>query len=568
MKPKSDLISTFRRIDRKGYKAYGDIRGSYDFGNFSLSIDHVQGDPFASPSRVSVVVGRDQSGFAPSLFSNFIRRVAAADYLTRLFRRAIEKNVKGSRGIGKSGMVAIDTPGQEVLWRNSCVISNDAIEVRFVVGLPAAGRTILGSEAIAIFIDEIPRIVSGSLFARGADGKKFQDHVDVVEDQEHLRSMLPDLGLVAFVADGSVLPRRSGVDDRPLTGDVVPFVSPESLRVTVTLPHRGEVSGIGIGTGVTLIVGGGFHGKSTLLNALERCVYPHVPGDGRELCATLPGAVKIRAEDGRYIEKVNISPFITNLPMARDTRTFSTDNASGSTSQAANIMENLEMGATVLLIDEDTSATNFMIRDERMQELISKDKEPITPFVDKVKKLTDDRGVSTILVMGGSGDYFDAADTVIAMDTYLPRDVSDRAKDIAQKHRASRTDEGGANFGGVTERIPRPESFNPSRGKREVKIDAKGLYKILYGRLDIDLSGLSQIVDVSQTRAIGNIVHLYATRYATNGETLSDGIGAVCREVEKHGLDILLPYKVGNLAYPRLFEVGGAVNRMRTLKVT
>jgi len=567
VKNKDELSRILKRIDRKGYKAYKDITGEYDFGGFLLAIDHVQGDPFAAPSRLCVTTRRSASRFSDELFSNRVRTVAAADFITRSFAGAIKQIVRGSRGMGKSGMVGVDRPGQEVLWRNSCVVDEETIQVRFVVGLPAAGRTILGNEAHSIFFEEIPRVVEASLRAGPVDGGAFREHVDAVEDQDSLRGRLDEMGLVAFVGDGSILPRRSGVDDRPLKQNPVPFESPESLRVSVDLPHRGSVTGMGIPRGVTLIVGGGFHGKSTLLVALERGVYPHVPGDGRELVATEAGAVKIRAEDGRYIERVNISPFITNLPFGRDTRAFSTDNASGSTSQAANIIESLEMGARTLLIDEDTSATNFMIRDERMQELISKEKEPITPFVDKVKKLHRDHGVSTVLVMGGSGDYFDVADTVIAMENYLPRDVTDRAAEIAGTHRAARKDEGGEGFGEITKRTPVPDCFDPSRGKRDVKIDAKGLHTILYGRDDIDLTGLSQLVDTSQTRAVGNIIHHYATRYATRCLTLAEGIREVYHDMEERGLDNLMPYRTGNLAQPRIFEVAGAVNRMRTLSV-
>lgn len=567
VKQKEELSRTLKRIDRKGYKAYKDISGVYDFGEYRLAVDHVQGDPFAAPSRLCVTTPHSASRFPSDLFSNRIRSIAAADFLTRCFADASKRIVRGSRGMGKSGMVGIDRPGQEVLPRNSCVIEEDSIQVRFVVGLPAAGRTILGNEAQAIFFEEIPQIVEASLRAGSVDERAFREHVDAVEDQEALRKRLDGMGLVAFVGDGSILPRRSGVDDRPLTQDAVPFQSPESLRVSVEFPHRGTVQGMGVPRGVTLIVGGGFHGKSTLLVALERGVYPHVPGDGRELVVTDPGAVKIRAEDGRYIERVNISPFITNLPHGRDTNAFSTDNASGSTSQAANIIESLEMGAKTLLIDEDTSATNFMIRDERMQELISKEKEPITPFVDKVKKLHRDHGVSTVLVMGGSGDYFDVADTVIAMENYLPKDVTDRAAEIAARHTAARTDEGGEDFGEITQRTPLPKGFDPSRGRRDVKIDAKGLHKILYGTDDIDLSGMSQLVDESQTRAIGAVIHRYATRYATQGLTLAHGVREVYRDMEKEGLDDLMPYRTGNLAQPRIFEVAGAINRMRTLSV-
>ena len=324
---------------------------------------------------------------------------------------------------------------------------------------------------------------------------------------------------------------------------------------------------MGIPEGVTLIVGGGFHGKSTLLNALERGIYNHIPGDGREYVVTDPRAVKIRAEDGRRVEKVNISPFIDNLPLRKDTKRFSTDNASGSTSQAANIMEALEVGARVLLIDEDTSATNFMIRDERMQALVAKEKEPITPFVDKVRKLYTDLGVSTILVMGGSGDYFDVADTVIMMDSYRPRCVTEQAKEIAHRYGTHRKDEGGEEFGEITPRVPLEASFDPSRGKREVKIEAKGLRTILYGTTAIDLSCLEQLVDISQTRAIGLMIHRYATLYADGGLTLREGLEQVMRDIEEKGLDCLSPFRVGNLAEVRIFELAGAINRMRTLRV-
>jgi predicted ABC-class ATPase len=324
---------------------------------------------------------------------------------------------------------------------------------------------------------------------------------------------------------------------------------------------------MGIPQGVTLIVGGGFHGKSTLLNAIERGVYNHIPGDGREYVVSNQAAVKIRAEDGRRIERVNISPFINNLPFGKDTVRFSTDNASGSTSQAANIMEALEAGAQVLLIDEDTSATNFMVRDERMQELVVKAKEPITPFVDKVRKLFADQGVSTILVMGGSGDYFDVADTVIMMENYQPLCVTEQAATIARKHVSSRIDEGGDVFGEVTPRHPLKGGFDPSRGKREVKIDVKGLRTILYGTTNIDLSYLEQLVDMSQTRAIGLMIHYYAERYLESAPSLKEGMELVMQAVQEKGLDCLLPYTVGNLAMPRAFEVSGAINRMRTLQV-
>jgi predicted ABC-class ATPase len=567
MNTKEDLRRILTRIDGRGYKAYRDIKGEYRFEAFDFFIDHVQGDPFAAPSRVRARVPLDRAGFPPSLYNQRIRRVALGDCIARKFRQALQVVIKGQRGMGKSGLIDIDSGGQEILERNAVVFDDRWLEVRFVVGLPARGRTILGREAMDIFFNEIPLVVEKSLFYRSHDPSGVKDHVDAAEDQEYLREILPEKGLVAFIADGAILPRRSGVDDRPLERNAIPFQYPRELAVECTLPNRGRVIGMGIPEGVTLIVGGGFHGKSTLLNAIERGVYNHIPRDGREMVVTHPSAVKIRAEDGRNIERVNISPFINNLPLGKDTVRFSTENASGSTSQAANIMEFLEMEARVLLIDEDTSATNFMVRDERMQELVAKEKEPITPFVDKVQKLYRDLKVSTILVMGGSGDYFDVADTVIMMDSYRPDCVTQAAKDIAEHHVTRRIDEGGTTFGDVTPRRPRIESFDPSRGRREVKIDAKGLRTILYGRTAIDLSYLEQLVDKSQTRGIGFFIHYYAEHYIHEGLPLREGLERCFQDLEEKGLDMLLPYRVGNLARPRIFEVAGATNRMRTLRI-
>ncbi len=365
----------------------------------------------------------------------------------------------------------------------------------------------------------------------------------------------------------SAPPRRSGIDDRPLTERPVPFASPDSLRCAFTTPNRGTVHGMGIPDGITLIVGGGFHGKSTLLNALNRSVYPHIPGDGREYVVTDPTAVKIRAEDGRSVTGVDISPFIQNLPFGKETEFFSTPNASGSTSQAANIMEALEMGSRLLLIDEDTSATNFMIRDERMQALVAKEKEPITPFVDKVRQLREELGVSTILVMGGSGDYLDCADRVLMMEAYRPVDVTAQARAVVQTHASRRKSEGGGRFGAIRIRSARPEGFDPRRGRRDVRIDARGVQEILFGRETIALGAVEQLVDISQTRAIGDLIHYYSKNHAKSTSSIQEGLARSLQDVQERGFDLLSPYRLGSYAMPRLFEVAAAVNRMRSLRI-
>jgi len=560
------LKRKLKRIDGKGYKSYKELEGIYNFGFFTLIVDHVQSDPFAPPSKLRIKISNNVSKFPLSTFSTRPREVGLRDFLTRTFRNQTEIYSKRIKATGKSGIIEIVNPGQEILERNSVVLKNGIIEVRFSVGLPSYGRKVAGKLAEDIFFTFIPEIVKNSLLYENIDGKKLYIHIETNEDADFLREKLSSLGLISFIADGSVLPRKSGVDDRPLKeGNVVPFKSPENLKVKVNLPNYGEIEGMGIRKGITLIAGGGYHGKSTLLNAIQYGIYNHIPGDGREFVVSNINCVKIRAEDGRRIEKVDISPFINYLPFGRETKSFSTENASGSTSQAANIIEIIEAGGEVLLIDEDTSATNFMIRDHRMQELISKDKEPITPFIDKVRKLYTDYGISTVLVMGGSGDYFDVADYVICMIEYLPYDMTEKAKKISEKYKLERKDEGGKNFGKITERIPVGETLNPFRGEK-IKIKTQGKKKIIFGREEIDLSCLEQIVEVGQVKAIADAI-FYSKKYINGKRTLREIIEKVEKDINSKGLDIINRRINGEYAFFRKIELASAINRLRTLKV-
>jgi predicted ABC-class ATPase len=532
-----------------------------------LIIDHVQSDPFASPSRFRVTIPQKAAAFPEDTCSNKSREVGLRDFLTRQFCIHAKKISKPDRGTGKSGLITMDTPGQEVLERTSVLVRKGSVEARFVVGLPAQGRTVLTKVAEKMILHEIPEIVSRSLLYTSLEKPELYRHIETVEDADFLRERLSALGLIAYVADGAVLPRQSGIDSRPMSrGNIVPFQSPGAFSVPVELPNHGPIKGMGIPEGVTLIIGGGYHGKSTLLDAVKLGIYNHIPGDGRERVVTVKDAVMIRAEDGRRIEGVDISPFISNLPFGRNTESFCSDDASGSTSQAANIMEALETGTRAILIDEDTSATNFMIRDHRMQELIAKDLEPITPFIDRVQHLYKDRGVSTILVIGGSGDYFDVADHIISMKEYRPEDSTSAAKAVAEKYRTGRKPEGGGTFGQFNCRIPVKGSFDPSRGKREVRISAKGLLSIAFGMHHIDLGAIAQLVDLSQTKAIGDAIH-YATRYMNGKKTMQEVIDCILADIDASGLDVLSKVPFGDYAAFRGYELASAMNRLRTLKV-
>lgn len=427
MKTSQQLREELSSIDRRPYPAYKSLAGEYRFPGYILSIDHVQGDPFAAPSHLHVRLGHDTCGFPAAYYQNEPARTALEDYLLRRFCDEVRQYSFRAHGSGKSGLISVSSPGQEILKRSSLEITSREIIARFHVGFPANGRTINAGELEKILFDFLPRAVPHAFLGKYQDAAKLRAQIFLMEDQAFLREYLERNGYAAFVKDGSVLPRESGISDRPMAG-AVPFKSPDSLKIEITLPHKGPITGMGLKRGVTLIVGGGYHGKSTLLDALQMAVYPHIAGDGREYVVTDPSAVKLRSEDGRFVRDVDVSMFIRGLPSGKDTTRFSTLDASGSTSQAAGIIEAIEAGSTTFLMDEDTSATNFMVRDAFMQRVIAREKEPITPFLERARELYENAGISTILVAGSSGAFFHIADTVIQMDSYVPVDITAKAK--------------------------------------------------------------------------------------------------------------------------------------------
>jgi predicted ABC-class ATPase len=562
------LRNKLDRIDGRDYGACQSLKGEYAYPDIELLITQIPKDPYAPPHTGIYRIRVDNAylGIPPDLFDSPTAAVAYRDFLARRFSEKAGQISGRGRGTGYSGVITLDTPAQAILDRSAVVFTPDGVEVRFFVGLPAKGRKINGRLAETMLFEELPAIVRGALHA--LNPSEVQRHIHAAQDAEHLRGKLESLGLIAFIGDGSILPRRSGTSDKPLQAeDAVVFRSPESLRVSVELPHAGTVTGLGIPRGVTLIVGGGYHGKSTLLHAIESGIYNHIPGDGRELCVADPRTVKVRAYSGRWVASVDISSFIDNLPFKRDTRRFSTANASGSTSQAASIVEALEMDARVLLMDEDTCASNFMIRDRKMQELVGREDEPITPYIERVRQLYEQSGVSSVLVLGGVGDYFEVADTVIQMIRYEPLDVTGAARKIAtdspEKRRWEHQD------------IPRPagvrfldsDSIDPLNqyGKRSVY--ATEVYRIHFGTTTIDLTDVEQIVELSQSKAIAQAIE-YMGKMKCEPVPIKESIDRCMRVVKERGFDGLSPKISGHFAQFRDIELACALNRLRNMRVT
>lgn len=569
MNTATELRNKLRSIDHKGYPAYKDLKGQYNFGDYVLSIDHVQGDPFASPSRLSVRVEKAKAGFPAAYYDTKAKRITLQDHLTRLFGRQVAGGSFQAKGSGKSGLLSVSRCGQQVLERTAMRVKDGDLVLRFEAGFPANGRTINARELEKMLFDILPDCVRRSLYYGKIDKEKLRQAICLCEDQQYIRQCLTERKLCAFIADGSVLPRESGVSERPMKNGV-PFRSPESLRITLDLPNKGAVSGMGIPQGITLFVGGGYHGKSTILQALQNGVYDHIAGDGRELVITDASAFKLRAEDGRSVTGVDISPFIKNLPNRKDTVHFSTEDASGSTSQAANLMEALESGSSLILIDEDTSATNFMVRDLLMAQVITPGEEPITPFISRVRGMYEDLGVSSVIVAGSSGAFFHMADTIIQMKEYVPIDITQKAKEAA-----AACEDMGAEDADDARKFPpfnRKRCPGPDMALRKedrIKMKAMGTSEISICKENVELRYLEQLKDQEQSMALAYLLK-YAQLKMMDGRKDLRQIGDLLEEqLDGSGLESL--FERGDvssqLARPRKQEILACINRYRKLKI-
>ena len=597
----NELTSHLHAIDGRSYAAYKAIVGRYRSPlGWVLYIDRIQPDPYAPPTAIRVVLplaltgadarltrddahltdsGADTrptgtnaplTGTAEPLTASPTRAVALRDYLARTLRELL-----------KGQAISIAPAGQEILERSSVNLhetwqddfSTPAfnapgpyLELRLRWSLPAFGREIAGRQAARNLNLDLARAVAGLDLRESELGAEAWKHCQVAEDHAALQEILVERGWVAFLADGANLARRSGVSQLPLEGGV-PLTAPETLAQTVQLPHAGVVRGTAIPAGVTVIAGGGYHGKSTLLNAIARGIYPHIPGDGRELVATVPEAMAVRAADGRAVTGVDLRPFISHLPgRDADPAQFTTANASGSTSQAASIMESLELwgqpAQAALLLDEDTCATNLLIRDQRMRALVSSEREPITPLVDRIRALHRERGISTLIVMGGSGDYLDVADQVLIMDSYRLVDATAQARQVCDSQ--PRVDTSLPDFPLPAQRLPqRPEAKRrgPSRTR------ALGTQRLVLDRHEVDVADVSGLVDEGQALAVAWALRALLERHFDGRTSLPQALAQVAKRLDDVGLDALGEAHPAFLVRPRLVDVGAAVNRLRSLQV-
>lgn len=573
-----NLERLLNQSDHKPYPAYKSLKGRYHFPLYTLSIDHVQGDPFAAPSSLSLWIDAVRHGFPKEYYATPHRRIMLQDLLLRTFYRELGKVSRKAKGSGKSGALSVSACGQEILERSALTIdpNTGTLTVRFSAGFPAAGRTTLAMELKRMLMEYIPAAAQHSLFRSAIPAGKVSEWIALADDQKAIRDQLAGRELSAFVADGAILPRKSGVDDSPMK-DATAFKSPKEDRVTLLLPGDRTITGLGIRRGITLIVGGGYHGKSTLLSAIERGIYDHIPGDGREYVITEDTAMKIRSEDGRSVKQLNISTFIRDLPSGKNTACFSTEDASGSTSQAANTVEAILSGSRTLLIDEDTTATNFMVRDSLMQSVIHPDQEPIIPFLSRMRELYEEQGISTILVAGSSGAFFHVADRVLQMKEYRPLDVTEIAKCAAGKALQSESDRAllpqslpSADTGKLIFHDGRiPLQNREILDGRRVKVRGSGTDSVSLNHESVELRYVEQIVDHEQTNLLGLLLRALEEQVFNGKKLLTECVEELYQRLQQAGFSVVsgmtgsgIP---GNLAMIRRQELWAMVNRYRAL---
>jgi len=563
------LYQKIRSLNGKNYGLYKSLADKpWDFGDFALEFLHVQGDPYAPASRVLIKANLSMLGYAGEWGGTFERRLALSDFLYRKLGRLVQE-----RYPGKDAAVIFDTAGPEMLVRNSLWIDNGELRACLQVKLPGDGRKIQAELAAEILTMVLPDLVSAGLYYSKSDEVFLQEHYRVLAERKEILSQLDARGLCAFVPDGAVLPRASGLSEMPLEG-AVPFVAPEEMAVTLNVCGR-DIRGMGIPKGITVITGGAFHGKSTLLQALTRSVYPHIPGDGREGIVIDESALRVGVEDGRSVRGTDLSHFVRDLPGGVSTKDFNTLSASGSTSEAANLLEAMEAGSRTFLIDEDSSAVNFLIRDVRVRKLLGDDREPLIPLTDRIREISA-QGYSFILVAGACGDYLDLADNIVIMANY-------KAECAEFTPMSSWKTEG---LIGSTESAevqqPRPfvaymqplqKSVRPTSSvERQVKVKLAGDTLLQIGFLVSDTSRLNTLVDRQQRFGAGFVLLNLLQNAASNaesgdssnaGDSVAETIQKLYEKIQNVGFRNLPQGMSREMSLPRVVDIACVAFRLR-----
>lgn len=530
-----ELHQRFLKINNKPYGIYKSLLGQFfSFGDFTLKFTHIQGDPHASYSKIMLSAKIASLGFTEDLYNTKEKEIALSDFLLRQFTKEIEN-------------INIVKAHSQIMQRNSLYIENGIVYVLVSVNLPGENRRIEGEKASELLIGTLSDYLTVAMYWNNINKEKCKEHIDCLLNRNFLLSQLEEHNLVAFVPNNAILPRESSVSESPMQ-DAVPFTSPKELQLSLKLLNGTKIEGMGIPKGISIIVGGGFHGKSTLLHALEDSVYPHVPGDGREFIVIDKTATPVKTEEGRVVNGTDISALVKELPFNNNVESFTTKNASGATSQVANLLEAVELGARTILIDEDASAVNFLIRDLRMRSLIEAKKEPLIPLTDRIKDFVNS-GINFIIVVGACGDYISLANTVIAFNEYKAECLTEKAKGFKTKEPES--NEIIFQNRRIDTQEFQKELVPNSTVEKNVKIRVFA-GQITIGKLRADLRKFPIFCNTELQRGIAEILHNLIRE--NPGANLKETLEIFCQKLPKNDSN--------DLILPRVNELGAAFLRL------
>lgn len=563
-----DLYQKLRGFSGKKYGLYKSLtQRSWNFGDFSLDFIHVQGDPYAPPSRIRLTIPFRKLNYPKNFITNEIQGLAMADYLLRRLAREMNEREECT------SVFTITSPGQEILFRNTLCIGNfseekeGVVEVLMGIRLPGENRLIDFYAVSDLLTRLLPDILLASLYGLSLEEQeKAYRHIETLEIRNALLDEVLSAGFIAFIPNGAILPRASGISDLPAK-EAVSFNAPKESIIEFTV--RGKtISGMGISKGITAIAGGAYHGKSTLLSALEKSVYPHIPGDGREWVVVDPSAFRVRSEEGRLVRNTRIAPLVRELPGKISTESFFTVSASGSTSEAANLLEALECGVKTILIDEDVSAVNFLIRDQRMRRLLGNEGDPLIPLIERIREFTN-TGVHFILVIGACGDFLTEADRVIVMKNYLPEEMTASAKTISSETPYISSKGNHPPFYPFKSRAfldfikPLAPQIRPSSSvEKFVKVRLLHDNLLQVGFLQADVHYLSGFCNGTQRYAAG-LIALNLVQSAED-KTLMEVVEKVCARIEKSGFGKFPQGLSRDMTLPRAVDIAAVLLRLRT----
>ena len=569
MKDRKEFFNLLAEIDGKPFAEYERLLGDFDFARYVIKCSKIEITRDAENPVFNIRVPQSIAELPGHLYDSPVRRTALEDYLVRNLCAVTERIARFNESGWARRNILIAEPGQKILPRTAVIVTKEYIDARIRIALPykvyATGERLVDAEmARKVFFEDLPEVVSSSIFCCNLDLDEAEEFVNGMEDADRVRQTLSTLGLVSFVGEGSLLAREPN-SDLPDYERIAPFEVSESAQTEIEVPNSGKIIGLGIPVGLTVVLGDAANGRKDFMSAIAAGVFNHIPGDGREAVVTVSDAVQIEVDRGRSVQEVNITPFLSEAEDGNPA-SYSTRSADSFISQAAGTIEALEVGARVLIFDENTSASAFLTTDARVAALLGST--PRASLAQRARQIVDELGIS--LVIGGENlvaEYIPLADTVLKVEDFQVTNITEEAKAL---NLALPPEAAAVNLGPMLGRSRwiMPSSIDAAVGNKDVVIEAVDLKAIQFGRSVIELDSVPQIADESQTLTLGLLLYYAKLRYMQEGYPLREMLDMIDRDLSSEGLGTISRDLRGDLARPRRYELAAALNRLPTFRVS